>query len=369
MAGRGKRQWAKAAVCAAALVTPLTVSGCASQGGTGNPLGLAGTSSATKGGDSSATGGDTAGGTTAPVAESSASSSASSASGTRNGTGGTKLTVSDGSSKILMNGKAVDFGTAVYDQSWSPDGKKVAFIDDHDNLWVANADGSGKVEAAKNSTGEKWTHPAWQVAKADTQDGVPARNNIFFASTAGDGTLWKVVATAHDGKPEKLELAGTAGENEVDPPQTRNMWPSAAGDFGGAIYEHDNGSSSDIWVRDDFLRQQGDLAFKNGSEPSYAIVGGSANSDPTPEVVFVRTVNGHRHIFFSVLYTANGDAPKAKDLTPNAAGDYVTPALSPDGKTVAYSTESGVYLISTDGSGTPKQITDKPGFPAFRAGS
>lgn len=375
MAGGGKKQWARAAVCAAALVTPLAVSGCASGTGTGGPLGT-GTSSAAAGGASSAGASGTAGtgtgtGATAPSGASSGTSGTapSSAAGGQNGTAGTKLTVSDGSSTILVNGKAVDFGTAVYDQSWSPDGRKVAFIDDHDNLWVADADGSGKTEVAKNTTGEKWTHPAWQVAKADPQDGIPAKNNIFFASTGKNGTLWGVSATAHNGKPQQLSLDGESGENMTIPPQDHNMWPSTAGEYGAAVYEHDNGSSSDVYVRDDFLRQQGGLALKNASEPAYAMVGGSAKSDPDPEIVFVRTVNGHRHVFLTSLrIPESGVAPTPKDVTPKGLDECVSPALSPDGKLVACSSETGVYLFSADGSGTAKKVTDKPGFPSFRNG-
>jgi hypothetical protein len=362
-------------VCAAALVTPLAVSGCASQAGTTSPVG-AGNSSTASGGSGTAGAGTatgTATGTKVPTSASSSGSAAgtapSTAAGGQNGTAGTRLTVSDGSSKILVNGQAVDFGTAVYDQSWSPDGKKVAFIDDHGSLWVANADGTGKTEVAKNTTGEKWTHPAWQVAKADQQDGIPAKNNIFFASTAKHATLWGVAATAHDGSPEQLSLAGEFDEHAVVPPQDGNMWPSTAGQYGAAVYEHDNGSSSDVYVRDDYLRQQGGLALKNASEPAYVLVGGSAKSDPDPEVVFVREVDGRRHVFLTSLRTSqNGVAPTPKDLTPNAPGDCVTPAVSPDGKTVAYSSETGVYLIPADGSGAPKKVTDKPGFPSFRNG-
>ncbi|GAA2042353.1 hypothetical protein GCM10009839_51360 [Catenulispora yoronensis] len=275
------------------------------------------------------------------------------------------MVVADGSAKVLMNGKAVDFGTEVHDPAFSPDGKHVAFIDGGGNLVVANADGSGRTEVAKNPGGQRWSHPTWQATPADQYR--PARDNLFFASTAGGTTLWQVVATAHDGKPQQLGLGSFSGEGENPPPMTGNQWPAGAGRFGAAVYEHDNGSSSDLFIRDDYLRQQGGLSIKDAAQPAYTLVGGSSSDDPKPEVVFVRTVRGHQHVFVSSLETATGgQASTPKDLTPNATADCTMPAVSADGKTVAYSTPAGVFTVSADGSGTAKQITNTPGFPAFR---
>ncbi|MFD0637713.1 hypothetical protein ACFQ9X_45280 [Catenulispora yoronensis] len=216
MAGRGKKQWARAAICATALVTPLAVGGCASQAGGAGPLG-AGKSSTAAGESAGAGTGDgsvpesaasSSGG--AKPSDAKASASASSKGGAASGDSIPGLTLSGADdTKILINGKAVDFGMPVYDHTWSPDGKKVAFIDDKSNLWVANADGSGKTEVAKNTTEDKWAHPTWQVAKADPQSGVGAKNNLIFYSTAGNDTLWTVPATAKNGKPQLLSSAPT----------------------------------------------------------------------------------------------------------------------------------------------------------------
>jgi hypothetical protein len=244
----------------------------------------------------------------------------------------------------------------------------VAFIDGGGNLVVANADGSGRTEAARNPGGEKWSHPTWRTTKADTQINRPARNNIFFASTAGGGTLWEVPMDAHDAQPKQLSLNGYAGRFEVMPPQAGNLWPSAAGMYGSAVYEHDDTSSSDVYVRDEFLRQQGGLVIKDAAEPDYVLIGGSDSG--APEVVFVRKVGGHEHVFIQTIQTSTGGGKvAARDLTPNATTDCTEPAISPDGKTVAFSTSSEVEIVPTDGSGAPKQVTNVPGFPAFRAGS
>ncbi|MEY9935214.1 hypothetical protein ABH926_009885 [Catenulispora sp. GP43] len=368
MAGRGRKTWARAALCAAALATPLAVSGCqSSTNAAGSGPAAVGTSSSPAGGTSASSG--------APGGGSSASSPTSASSAPTapvalNATGGTGLTVSDGGDKVLMNGKAVDFGTKVNDPAWSPDGSRVAFIDGGGNLVVANADGTGRTEAARNPGDQTWTHPTWRTTQADTKDNLPARNNIFFASTAGGGTLWEVPTDAHDAKPTQLTLGGYPGEGNTPPPTDGNVWPAGGGRYGSAVYEHDNGSSADVYIRDDYLRQQGGVAIKNASEPSYVLVGGSANSQGTPEVVFVRKVGAYQHVFVEPVQTSTGGGDAApRDLTPHATTDCTDPAISLDGKTVAFSTSSGVVSVAADGSGAPAFVTHAPGFPAFRAAS
>ncbi|WP_194916843.1 PD40 domain-containing protein [Catenulispora rubra] len=362
MAGQGSKMWARAAMCAAALVTPLVVSGCQSAT---NATGTGGAAAPQAGGSS----------TPSAVVSTSASAGASggtptSAPSQLNATTGNGITVSDGGSKILMNGKAVDFGTQVHDPSWSPDGTRVVFIDGSGSLVVANADGSGRTEAAHNPGGQTWSHPTWQTTQADTADGMPARNNIFFASSVGGTTLWEVPTTAHDAQPTQLTLNGYSGEGSTPPPAKGNTWPAGGGKFGGAVYEHDSATSSDVYVRDNYLRQQGGLAIKNAAEPDYVLVGTSSTSEGAPEVVFVRQVGAHKHVFVESIQTSTGGAPSAaRDLTPNATTDCTEPAISPDGKTVVFSTSSGVVTVAADGSGTPAFVTNTPGFPAFRPGS
>ncbi len=362
----GGKKWARVAVCAAALVTPLAVSGCqSSTSASGTPVpaaGQTGTTSAANGGSSSAS------------TSASASAPATSATSTAlNGTGGTALTVSDGSSKILMNGQAVDFGTEVHDPSWSADGKRVLFIDGDGNLTAADADGSGKTVIAKNpGGGAKWSHPTWEVVASDATDQLPARAAYVFASTKdGTATLWEITADPQTGQPtgqpQKLPLSSLPGPDAKPIPQSGNVWPSASGKQGESVYEYDHGLTSDLYYRDDNLREQTSLAITNGSEPDYVVTGTSAGSGWVTEVVFVRKAGGHKHIFMEFMQDSQNAV--AIDLTPKATSDCTEPALSPDGSTVAFSTSSGIQTVAASGSGTPKQVTDTPGFPAYRAGS
>lgn len=358
MSGRIRHGWAKAAVCATALAAPLVLSGCASSAQATSP------GNGVANGPGAGTAQDTAG-----AGSSSAGSTGAANPGTagRNATGGTNLTVSDGTSTVLMDGRAVDFGTGVRDLAWSPDGRHAAFIDAAGNLAVADADGSGRVEAARNPGGQTWSHPTWQVTGPLPTGGgssLPARDFIFFGSSAGGGTLEFVPGTAHDAAPKTLPLGHYTGDNMPENPKTGNLWVNAGGPAGTSVYEHDAGAVSQVYIRDDYLRQQGGKIFDDASQPAFfdtSVIGGTGPSQAG--VVFVRVVNGHKHVFLAVQ--PDSGAWKPVDLTPNATFDCTEPAVSADAHTVAFSTPSGVETVNADGSGL-KQITDKPGLPAFR---
>ncbi|GHH69003.1 hypothetical protein GCM10018781_27030 [Kitasatospora indigofera] len=268
-----------------------------------------------------------------------------------NGTEGNHLTISNGTDHVLMNGTSVDFGTVVRDLAWSPDGAKAAFVDGAGNLMVANPDGSGRVLVARAPSGETWSHPTWQVSSVLPDVELPLKNNIFFAAAKGGVSRLKgIAATSVDGTPQVLRLGTEEGPDNKQLPQTGNTWPSAAGAQGTAVYA--NSDTGEVYIRDDFLRQQGSSLLP-GSQPALAPGG--------EDLVFVRAVGGHDHVF------EGGVAERpAKDLTPNATTDFTEPAWSPDGRTLAVRAPDGIYTLPVDGSAAPVKISTYTGLPAYR---
>ncbi|MBY8877584.1 hypothetical protein [Actinacidiphila acidipaludis] len=313
------------------------------------------TSGAAAGGGSGSGSGKNGDGGSVPTAGSGAKP-ASSTAPVLNGTGHNGLTVSDGSRYVVMNGTRVDFGTAVRDLAWSPDGRKAAFVDGDGDLAVSNPDGSGRVIVAKNPGNANWSHPTWQVRATDTQNGLPGTDNLFFAVRSADGVsrLYGVPATAHRGTPQPLGLNRESGEGIKPLPQTGNAWPSAAGKYGSAVYA--NSGTGEVYIRDDYLRQQG-AALTSGSEPAM-----SPGQDQ--DVVFVRSVGGHDHLF---LEHSTNSGPHVRDLTPNATTDYTEPAWSPDSRTIAARTPNGIVTLPADGSRSPVRVSGYLGLPAYRA--
>ncbi|MFJ1753919.1 hypothetical protein [Kitasatospora sp. NPDC088134] len=268
-------------------------------------------------------------------------------SGPVNRTAGTGLTVSTNSPIVLMDGKSVDFGTVVRDLAWSPDGKHAAFIDGNGNLQTADPDGTHKVQVAKAPSGVTWSHPAWQVTAKDEYD--QGRNNLVL--TAQDhGTLRLLTVPAAGGTPTALPLRPFTSDHPAPLPETGNLWPNPSGDHGTLVYA--NQADGQVYVRDDYLRQQGG-ALTKGSQPA---------GDDNGDLVFVRSVDGHSHIFTR----PNDESRQERDLTPNATADCTEPAFSPDGKTVAFRDPNGIWTVPV-GGGKPQQITDAAGLPAFRS--
>ncbi|MHA6761795.1 TolB family protein [Streptacidiphilus sp. PAMC 29251] len=267
-----------------------------------------------------------------------------------NGTKGNGLTISNGTKYVVMNGTRVNFGVIVRDLAWSPDGKKAAFIDGKGNLEVANANATGRHIVAVNPGHQTWSHPTWQVTKAIVRDQVPAASNIIFSSSkSGVSSLKRISATAYHGTPAALPLGEWSGPGVPNNPTTGNTWPSGGGAFGTSFYE--NTRTGEIYIRDDYLRQQGG-PITRGSEP--------AQSPNGQEIVFVRSVKGHDHIFVS------NDGQHVKDLTPHATTNYTEPTWSADGKTIAFRTPTGTDIIPANGSKGPVKISSYTGLAAYR---
>jgi len=276
-----------------------------------------------------------------------------------NGTAGNGLTISNGSPNVVMNGTVVDFHIDVRDLAWNPAGTQAAYIDSYGDLEIANANGTGRDIIAIHPAGTVFSHPTWQVAKA--QAPVAAKDNLIFVATSkGVTRLETALATVHFGKPALLSLGGRVGEGIAPNPLTANSWPNSGGSIGSIVY--DNTHTGEVYVRDDNLRQMGGV-LTNGFEPALA----PTNTYAVDETVFVRSVAGHDHIFEGQYETAAGkDGFVVRDLTPQATVNYTAPTFSANGQTIAFSGVDGTYTVPVSGTHTPVRTSSYTGLAAYR---
>ncbi|MFB9365942.1 hypothetical protein [Kitasatospora albolonga] len=268
-----------------------------------------------------------------------------------NRTAHTGLTISNGTNLVVMDGTTVDFHTAVRDLSWSPDGSRAAFVDGNGDLVTSRPDGTGRSLVAKNPGGQSWSHPTWQVS-VGYQGGSPKKNLFFTITRDGTTRLATVPVDGAAHAPAALPLGNYSDENAVALPTTGNTWINGSDRLGTTVYA--NTTDGDVYIRDDYLRQQGGVVTK-GSQPAISADGDS--------LVFVRPVGGHNHVFRQSLRTEDRTA---KDLTPYAGEDFTEPAWSRDGKTVAVRTPAGIAVLPADGSAAPELVSSVRGLPAYR---
>ncbi|GAA1985530.1 PD40 domain-containing protein [Kitasatospora viridis] len=269
------------------------------------------------------------------------------------GTGVPHLTVSNGTELVALADSTVDFHTAVRDLSWSPDGTRAVFIDGKGDLVTSKPDGTDQQVRATNPGGQTWSHPTWESAKPSQAADVNHEYLTFTVDAGGSTQLYEVPTTGAPAAPTPLPI----GDSEPDSPKlptTGNTWANAAGTQGSMTYA--NTADGKVYVRDDYLRLN-TYSVGAGSEPAVSPQGG--------EVVFVRSVGGHDHLFLDKF---DQQTPQIQDLTPNATTDYTEPAWSPDGKELAVRTPDGVVSLPADGSLQPHPVATHPiGLPAYRA--
>ena len=208
-----------------------------------------------------------------------------------NGTKGNALTISTGYQYVVMNGTTVDFGSVVRDLAWSPSGRGPPSSTARVTWTSPTPTGAAAGPSSPDPGNQAWSHPTWQVTGADQEGIAPRTTSSSPPRSNGITRLEEASATANHGTPDRLTLDHGAGQNVRPEPRTGNTWPNGGrtAATGPTVYE--NTATGEVYIRDDYLRQRA-AHWRSGSEPAL-----SPNGE---DVVFVRSVGGHDHIFEEV---------------------------------------------------------------------
>ena len=229
--------------------------------------------------------------------------------------------------------------------SWSPDGKRIAFVSYRDNpdnseIYVMDADG-GNPQNLTNNPGRDIS-PSWS----------PDGKRIAFSSDRDNPQNYEIYVMDADGQNEQ-RLTNNPNEDQYPSwsPDGKRMVFSARRE---GHFESDFGITDEIYVMDANGENQQRLTENRQYDwyPSWSPDG--------KRIAFSSDRKGDLQNFEIYVMDANGE--NQQRLTENRAGDQ-WPSWSPDGKRIAfYSRRDGnaeIYVMDADG-GNPQNLTNNP---------
>lgn len=245
---------------------------------------------------------------------------------------------------IRADGSGISLAVGGLDElgwpAWSPDGRRIAFVDGYSTggygraIVIANPDGTNPAEITNRMGSHSFSHPAWSPS------GDEILFNVLFYQ--GNQLLNYVYAIRADGsKWSGLELPQGVGN------QLGGVWSP---DSQHILFYFANLelSKSDIYIVRRYDSQLTQLTNLNdlAIDPSWSPDGGS--------IAFSR--NGD-------IWVMDAAALNLKQLTTNPAIE-IAPTWSLDGQLIAFQGKQtgnwDIYVVAADGTSPPVNITNDP---------
>jgi Tol biopolymer transport system component len=253
---------------------------------------------------------------------------------------------------------------------WSPNDRWMAYINARDSLWLVRPDGTGLRRLLRGSTlasmGLSWSPDGTKIA-------ITSPGPVAKVKTTDCVGLKIYVVPIHGSHPWKLRDTSASCDNPAWSPRGNEIAYGRQGPIAGIWVIHPDGSgnrqvsphgSGPSWSSDG-----AQLVFNvspNGWGPDgyryFAVV----NSDGTHYHVVTnqayneygevwsprgrRILYGHRN---GGIYVIGSDRQNNHRVTTDSAGQSLAPKLawSPDGRSIVYAGNGGIYEIGVDGRG------------------
>ena len=229
--------------------------------------------------------------------------------------------------------------------SWSPDGKRIAFVSYRDNpgnseIYVMDADG-GNPQNLTNNPGRDIS-PSWS----------PDGKRIAFSSDRDKPQNYEIYVMDADGQNEQ-RLTNDPNEDQYPSwsPDGKRIAFSARRE---GHFESDFGITDEIYVMDANGENQQRLTENRQYDwyPSWSPDG--------KRIAFSSDRKGDLQNY--EIYVMDADGENQQRLTENRAGDQ-WPSWSPDGKRIAFYSNrdenAEIYVMDADG-GNPQNLTNNP---------
>jgi hypothetical protein len=264
------------------------------------------------------------------------------------------LTISTGSADVKVGSTTLHLPSTATDASWSADGSEITYVDADGNIAVANWDGSGARALTKTNKSVLRAQPVF----------VGAGNEVAFSERDKHG-VWHVYgANALTTRPLGADRQpNNEGDIWADPTDhdhaASSAYIAAPGRRAGVnliAYEHDAAAGAQVWIVD-FNQREPDSAFLiAGSHPALS-----------PDGKSVAYVGKNGQLY--VTSTTKSSKPTSKQITFGLTG-IAHPVWAPTGDRITFATASDVESVAAKlapgvTTNAPTVESPKPGVPAY----
>jgi hypothetical protein len=220
---------------------------------------------------------------------------------------------------------------------------------------TARADGSSVVVLVKPGQGAKLSGPSWQGGTVlYTEQNTAGTHFVRQAQTVGqtdhsDGELG-TFANAETG--DWKQVADTSNPASV---QDRSLY----GIDSTLVFQAPGSKGPELWIH----RQ--DHNSRGGANPADKLIDGSWPAlSADGALAFVGTGGGIEVVAAATLAKTNNATPTATKIE-DGASSAAHLTWTPDGKSIAYSTPTGIMEVPDQPGATPTQLSAKPGVVSF----
>jgi TolB protein len=233
-------------------------------------------------------------------------------------------------------------------------GSKIAFLrvvngargESSDELYVMNADGSGKRRLARSLSGNHWT--AWSPDGRKLVFAIQARGSAGLCDRAGDCNNELFLINADGSGLRRLTRNAVPDGDAVWSPDGRKI----------AFLSQRDGTGADVFVMNADGSDQRNLTRKPGNEvaPAWSPDGRAIVYSAVPPGQPLWAGGGISASGpFRDVYVMNADGSDQRNLTHTQEAEEWPGGWSPDGRTIAFAAYDGrsfrIFVINADGSG------------------
>ncbi|MEV0268710.1 cell wall-binding repeat-containing protein [Hamadaea sp. NPDC050747] len=254
--------------------------------------------------------------------------------------------ISDGTAVVRIGDQKVTFPTTVKDAAWSPDGSRIAFVDGDGNISTSRPDGSARVVLTKAKAGFTRSEPTWFGYR------------VLFTETDGKGVARLLQTGANGSAVSYSKDVVTPAYLGPDLPETGASQANAVisaelvGETAEVAYVAKTAKSTDVWVIDVNQREPYGVKIAAGTDPALS-----------PDGKQVAYVARDGQVAVAKVEFGRNKAGKPTTITTGAQQPSHL-VWSADGQRVAYSTPTGIESVAATG-GDKQAVSSTPGVAAY----